>query len=340
MAELEQEFNINDYINDRNIETQKSRKDKKQKTEPENKPKRKIGKYILRFFLVLFAILLILVLTQIPKLMQIYEIFDSTSFDSTSSKRDDAKGILVIGTDLTSGEDNLNGFADSITYFGLNTTSRKSASVPVYRDTRVEVTCENNQLDNINRITKKHNISCFAETTSKFLNLPVDYYVSITIDGVATVVDKIGGITITPTETFSSKYGRDEQTHYFVAGQTQKMDGATTVAFLRDRQHGNGDRRANRQLLAIQAVKKACDNDLLKCYNDVLPNVSKMMRTNIPVDKITMLSAIGDSSYNTKAFPVIAGDDKEFPLPMGWTRIAKPEDLKTKTDYFRENIFA
>lgn len=334
MAEFEQEFNINDYINDRNIETQKSRKDNKTK----NKPKRKVGKYIFRTFLVIFAIVIVVALFQIPKLMQISEIFDSTSFSSTSSKREDAKGILVIGTDLTSGEESLNGYADSITYFGLNTTARKSASVPIYRDSRVEVTCQNNQQDNINRITKKYNIGCFAESASKFLTLPVDYYVSITIDGVATVVDKIGGITVTPTETFSSEYGRDGQIHNFVAGKPQKMDGATTVAFLRDRQHGNGDRRANRQLLAIQAVKKSCDGDLLKCYNDVLPNVSKMMRTNIPVDKITMLSAIGDTSYNTKSFPVISGQDTQ--LADGWSRIINEEDRKTKTDYFKQNIFA
>lgn len=355
MKKLEQDFDIEEYLHSRSITThyihddfddeaeaelpltKAQRKKAKKKQKKQQKQKRSIWKKILYFFALLLAIGLIIGATQFQKIQQISEVFDSTAFSTTQSKKGDAKGILVIGTDLSSGEESLNGYADSITYFGVNTANKKVASLPIYRDARVPVTCNNKQQDNINRITKKFNVTCLAESASAMLNLPVDYYVSITIDGVETIVDKIGGVTITPTETFSSIYGRDNKTHTFQKGVPQHMDGATVVAYLRDRQHGNGEGRANRQLSAIQAVKSACSSDILKCYNDVLPSVSKMMRTNIPVDKITMLSAIGDKSYDSKAFSVIAGQNTQ--LNDGWSQIIDENDRKTKTNYFRENIF-
>lgn len=350
--EHENDFDIQEYIRSRSIKTTEkidtSRYDtaelkafykyqkRKRKTQKKKK-KRSIWKKIGYFFLILLIIILIIAATQFQKIQQIYEVFDATTFSSTESKKNDAKGILVIGTDLTSGEESLNGFADSITYFGINSTNKTAASLPIYRDARIPVSCNNNQLDNINRITKKFNISCLAQSTSAMLDLPVDYYVAITIDGVETIVDKIGGVDITPTETFTSEYGRDNKIHSFQKGVKQHMDGATVVSYLRDRQHGNGENRANRQLSAIQAVKSACNTDVLKCYNDVLPSVKKMVRTNIPIDKISMLSAIGDKSYNSKAFSVITGQNTQ--LNDGWSQIIDETDKKTKTDYFRTNIF-
>lgn len=367
MKKIDENFNLEEYLNSRSMTTtytnddydydnqtaeaqtrvtpplsKKQRKKvqkfkRKQLKKQKKQKKRSFGKIILACFITIVIIALVIGATQFQKLQQIAEVFDGTSFSSTQSQRGDAKGILVIGTDLSSGEESLNGYADSITYFGVNTTKKQAASLPIYRDARIPVSCNNNQADNINRITKKFNVSCLAESTSKMLNLPVDYYVSITIDGVETIVDKIGGVYITPTETFSSEYGRDNKIHTFTKGVKQHMDGATVVAYLRDRQHGNGEGRANRQLSAIQAVKSACSSDILKCYNDVLPSVNKMVRTNVPVDKIAMLSAIGDTSYNSKAFSVISGQNTQ--LKDGWSQIIDENDKKTKTDYFRQNIF-
>ncbi|MGL4662265.1 MAG: LCP family protein [Culicoidibacterales bacterium] len=360
MEQYENDFDLNEYLRSRSMTeharyesdddyyydddrvdeypTKRNINRKPQKMKKQKRKKRSFWKIIWWIILVLLVVVIAIGASQFQTLQRIWETFDSTAFTTTQSKKSDAKGILVIGTDLTGSAENLNGYADSITYFGINTTARKTASLPIYRDARIPVTCNNKQLDNINRITKKFNITCLAESTSSMLNLPIDYYVAITIDGVQTVVDKIGGIDITPTETFTSEYGRDNKIHSFTKGVKQHMDGPTVVAYLRDRQHGNGEGRANRQLSAIQAVKSACTTDILKCYNDVLPSVSKMMRTNIPVDKITMLSAIGDKSYDAKAFSVISGQNTQ--LQDGWSQIVDEDDRKTKTDYFRNNIFA
>lgn len=348
MENYEQDFTVEKYLRSRSINPDEAITDdffdetRKRRNQPPGQPKKKkkrsIWKIIRRTLLVIGIVLLAIGATQYQKIQDIAQVFDSTAFSATQSNQNDAKGILVIGTDLSSGEESLNGYADSITYFGLNTTKKQVASLPIYRDARVGVTCNNNQKDNINRITKKHNINCFAESTANMLDLPVDYYVSVTIDGVETIVDKIGGIDITPNETFSSEYGRDGKVHSFVKGQTQHMSGSTVVAYLRDRQHGNGEGRANRQLSAIQAVKNACNADLLKCYNDVLPSVNKMMRTNVPADKISMLSAIGNKSYESKSFSVIGGQNTQ--LSDGWTQIIDENDRKTKTDYIRTNIFS
>lgn len=337
MEQYEQDFDVQEYLRSRSINATPSRSERNPKNHGKKKKKRSFWKFLWYTLLVLLAIAVGISASQFQKIQQISEVFDSTAFTSTQSKKNEAKGILVIGTDLSSGEESLNGYADSITYFGVNTSAKKSASLPIYRDARVPVTCNSNQEDNINRITKKFNINCLAESSSAMLDLPVDYYVSITIDGVETIVEKIGGIDITPNETFTSVYGRDNRTHTFQKGVKQHMDGPTVVAYLRDRQHGNGEGRANRQLSAIQAVKTSCNSDILKCYNDVLPSVNKMMKTNIPVDKISMLSAIGDKSYDAKAFPVIAGQNTQ--LSDGWSQIIDENDRKTKTDYFRTNIF-
>lgn len=317
---------------------------RRRSTNGKGRPKKK-KRLVFRIFRVIIIIIAVLALavgalylTQKPKLDQIAKVIDPVVFSQTTvSPTGDTKGILFVGTDLSEGEESKDGYADSITYFALNTATKKSAVLPIYRDARIPVTCNENKEDNINRLIKKHNVSCFAESTAQMLNLPVDYYATITINGLETVVEKIGGITITPVETFST-VGRGSVTYNFTKGTKVHMDGPTTIAYLRDRQHGNGEARANRQVAVILAIKNACNNDLLKCYNDVLPDVNQALRTNVPLDKLSTLSALGNKEYDMKSFSDLKGVNTQY--PDGWTQILDETDKKTKTQTIREHVFA
>ncbi|MGL4662883.1 MAG: LCP family protein [Culicoidibacterales bacterium] len=319
----------------------RSRNNKSRISEKQPKKKRGLGFRVFRVVMIVFSVIVIalgvLYMTQRQKIEQISKIIDPVVFPAeTVSPTGDTKGILVIGTDLSAGEESKDGYADSITYFAMNTATKHSAVLPIYRDARIPVTCNGNKEDNINRLIMKHNISCFAESTSKMLNLPVDYHVSITINGLETVIDKIGGIDVTPVETFST-VGRDHVPHSFTAGTKVHLDGATAIAYLRDRKHGNGEARANRQVAVILSIKNACGTDLLKCYNDVLPDVNQALRTNVPIEKISTLSALGNKDYRMKTFSDLKGTNTQY--PDGWTQILDEVDKKEKTSAIRDHVF-
>lgn len=319
----------------------RSRNNKTRASDKKSKKKSGLGFRIFRVVMIIFSVIVIalgvLYMTQRQKIEQISKIIDPVVFSpETVSPTGDTKGILVIGTDLSAGEGSKDGFADSITYFAMNTATKHSAVLPIYRDARIPVTCDGNKEDNINRLIMKHNISCFAESTSKMLGLPVDYHVSITIDGLETVIDRIGGINVTPVETFST-VGRGQIPYSFTKGATVHMDGPTAIAYLRDRQHGNGEARANRQVAVILSIKNACGHDLLKCYNDVLPDVNQALRTNVPIEKIPTLSALGNKDYDMKTFSDLKGTNTQY--PDGWTQILDEADKKEKTSAIRSHVF-
>lgn len=321
---------------------QKETLNKRTRAKSQEKKKKSI---FFRIFRVLFItvsviglVLGALYLSQKPKLDQIAKVIDPVVFSQTTvSPTGDTKGMLIVGTDLSEGEESKDGYADSITYFAMNTVTKKSAVLPIYRDARIPVTCNNDKEDNINRLIKKHSVACFAESTAKMLKLPVDYYATITINGLETVVEKVGGVTITPVETFST-VGRGGISYSFTKGVKVHMDAPTTIAYLRDRQHGNGEARANRQVAVILALKNACNNDLLKCYNDVLPDVNQALRTNVPIDKISTLSALGGKDYDMKSFSDLKGMNTQY--ADGWTQILDETDKQEKTNAIRTHVFS
>ncbi len=71
------------------------------------------------------------------------------------------------------------------------------------------------------------------KVVSKFLGVPIDHYMSFTMDAVPTVNDAVGGVTVTVLDDF-----QDSQT--LIKGETVTLMGQESLNYVRGR-HGAGD---------------------------------------------------------------------------------------------------
>src|SRR5699024_8020030 len=88
-------------------------------------------------------------------------------------------------------------------------------------------------------------------SVEKLMNVPVDHYATINMDGVKDLVDYAGGVNVTSNATFTVK-GKS-----YVKGQKYKLNGEEALAFIRSRKEegaGGDFGRQERQQLVIQAL--------------------------------------------------------------------------------------
>ena len=316
--------------------SRKSRREQ-QRGNKKDKPKKKF-KIIWSILLGVLVIVLAIAALQIPKIISILNTFEGTDLP-TFSKSSDKLGILILGMDKDGGENSDAGHTDSITYIGANLMTKKAYALPIYRDANIPVTCTATN-ENINRIYAQSGVECMAESVSLFLDLPIDNYVLLTMDGFIEIINELGTLSLTPKESFCSKYGIDKSIEYcFTAGVTEEMTADQAMAYLRYRASGNGEGRANRQVEIIKAVKDRCMEDMMGCYNKVGSHFASALKTNFSISNVSVLMDVFGSRFDFETLDVIQGENVEV-SPKNWSQFIDEQDKIAKTDIIRQEIFA
>ena len=140
----------------------------------------------------------------------------------------------------------------------------------------------------MDKITHAFNngISNTISTVEEFLNIPIDYYGIINLDGFMDMVDAIGGVTIDVEKDMTF---HDRLTNQYVTLKkgTQNLDGREALNYARFRSDGEGDfGRNRRQRQVIEAViAQTSEMRSMSHINDMFGVLSENFRTNIkPLD--------------------------------------------------------
>lgn len=193
-------------------------------------------------------------------------------------------GFLMLGSDngLHPGSD----YTDSITYIAYSPQKNKAYAIPIYRDSLIALTCGGEK--NINHVYQDNGPECLMKSVSKLLEMPVDYYIYTAADAFVRVVDAIGGIQVTPSETFCSKSSLIKEKKYCVtAGQSYTMDGNMLLSYSRDRNHGSGVPRANRHQDVLLGFARACLLKVNECSTGIIGEMSsKKIAHNLNITTI------------------------------------------------------
>lgn len=196
-------------------------------------------------------------------------------------------GFLMLGSDngLHAGSD----YTDSITYVAYSPEKNKAYAVPIYRDSLISLTCGGEK--NINHVYQDNGAECLMKSVAQMLKMPVDYYVYTSADAFVRVIDSVGGLAITPSETFCSSSSLISGKKYCVnAGETYKMDGNMLLSYSRDRNHGSGVPRANRHQDVLSSFTKTCLSNLESCARGVSSEmISKKIAHNLEVTDLMNL---------------------------------------------------
>ncbi|MBA4548173.1 LCP family protein [Thermoactinomyces intermedius] len=237
-------------------------------------------KWILRFFLLLFITVLLgfgyyvyLIWSAAHRSYVPPEQEKSDKRQEAVKWHEDPVAILMLGVDERNGDQ---GRADTIMIAALNPQEKDIVLTNIPRDTRVEIPGKNFR-DKINHSYAYGGVDLTRKTVEQFLDLPIDGYVQINMQGLKEIVDELGGIDVEVPFTFS--YGG----HTFKKGPMH-LNGEETLAFARMRKEDPlGDfGRIQRQQEVIRAiVRKGTDWTTITKLDTIMEKLGSNVKTDI-----------------------------------------------------------
>ena len=201
-----------------------------------------------------------------------------------TNKVDIAQGdpinVLLIGTDESKERTEQNGDvsrSDTMILVSLNPQTKSTKLLSIPRDAMTLIDGVSTP-DKINHAFAYGGAELTIATVQEFLDVPIDYYAVINMDGLVELIDAIGGIEVTSPLTFEYR-GTG-----FVEGETREVNGLKAMNFARMRYDDPEGEigRQNRQKLVIKAViDKAISANTLTTYPEILKVVSRNVQTNV-----------------------------------------------------------
>jgi LCP family protein required for cell wall assembly len=185
--------------------------------------------------------------------------------------------FLITGVDARG--ENHSGRTDTIIVMTVNPKNQSVKMLSIPRDTRTEIVGRGIQ-DKINHAHAFGGMSMTIDTVEQFLDIPIDHYVSINMEGFKGLVDAIGGVTVENAFAFT------ESGHSFNEGQLF-LSGDEALAYARMRKKDpRGDfGRNDRQRQIVEAViQEGAQLGSVTRVGNILGAVGASVRTDLDLD--------------------------------------------------------
>lgn len=210
----------------------------------------------------------------------------------------DPFSILLLGVDTGALGRKEQGRSDTMMVATVNPSSNKSLLVSLPRDTYAEIVGYDTQ-DKINHAYAFGGAAMSMDTVEQLLDVPIDHYIAINMQGIELLVDAVGGIEV--NNPFEFTYDGKN----FSKGK-QELNGEDALKYSRMRYDDpNGDYvRQERQRKIIAGVaKQVLSIKGLTNYRSILRTMGENVKTDLSFSD--MRSLMGD--YRT-AFGNITSD--------------------------------
>lgn len=248
--------------------------------------------------------------------------------------REDPLSILLVGVDKREGD---SGRTDSMIVATINpdTNSTKLLSIP--RDTKTEI-ISNSDPDK-NRTTKMNaayaygGIEMTIDTVENFLNVPIDYYVEVNMEGFKDIVDAVGGIDVNNQYEFEL----DGTTLY--EGQ-QHLDGEEALQYARMRKEdplGDFGRQERQKEVISKVVKKGASLSSLAKYDNILEALQDNVLTNLTLDDMIGIQARYKGAAKNIEKLQVEGEGKTI-SGDGWYFFVTDETRQALSDELRTHL--
>ena len=231
----------------------------------------------------------------IEKVTDIYTFTENIKVGENASAHKDLSvepfNILLIGF---APEESGGGLADSIILASVNPKSMTVTLTSVPRDSYVPIACYPGQSKDKITHSRAYGRECLMDTVGNIFDVDVDLYMEINFQGLADVVDAVGGIWIdSPVEfvgqTPSSRRG---EFTVWVGKGGQMANGDQALAFARERHampNGDLDRAIHQQEVIAQIAEKLINlRDVNKALK-VLDVAGDNFSTNLSLNQLTSI---------------------------------------------------
>ncbi|GLB60234.1 LCP family glycopolymer transferase [Cytobacillus sp. NCCP-133] len=231
--------------------------------------------------------------------------------------------VLMLGVDEREGD---KGRSDTMIVLAVNpqTESVKMLSIP--RDTRTEIIGRGSE-DKINHSYAFGGVEMAMETVEDFLDIPINYYVKMNMEGFQDIVDAVNGVDVYNDLAFRAGMNQ------FSKGNIH-LDGEEALAFVRMRKDDpNGDfGRQHRQREVIQGViDKGASFSSLTRLDDILAALGKNVKTNITFSEmVDMQKNYKDTGKNIDQLSIEG--DGQYIGDIWYLIVPEEEQLRVQTE--------
>ena len=312
-----------------------------QRSEPKGKKKKKTGKIILGIF-VFFSMLIVVAVSTLMIMINSGKNnlldYEDTTVEAVEEAEVEEDGktvryngkiyrlnenitsIACLGVDKTDINQNgvvgTSGQADTIIVIAFNTETGKAKVISIPRDTITAidvydtkgsfVKVEETQVCLAYAYGDGGKTSCenvIASLQKLMFGIPIRSYAALDLEGIGALNDAIGGVTVTPNESFAG----------FKKGQSVKLKGDMAMNFVRYRDHKRVDAnlyRMQRQMQYIKAFSSTAVRTVgtdLSAISDIYNTALNYSYTNISLSDVSYLAV----SFVTKA----NGEFETFTVP-------------------------
>ncbi|MGE7997658.1 LCP family protein [Lysinibacillus sp. NPDC093190] len=263
--------------------------EKNMKRSKEKKSKKKIWLWIVGSLLTIILIFIGTAYYTIQKTMNKINtpLIEATGDDNKEQKivtKKDPFSVLMLGVDERKND---SGRSDTMIVITVNPEKHTMKMLSIPRDTRTEI-IGHNSVDKINHAYAFGGVPMAVNTVEHFLDIPIDYYVFINMEGFLQIIDTIGGVTI------DNDMDLTYDSYHYPKGEVT-LDGDKALVFSRIRyEDPRGDfGRQIRQRQIIEAVlKKASTPSILLKATDMLDVVGDNVRMNFTMKDLIQLQSI------------------------------------------------
>lgn len=230
--------------------------------------------------------------------------------------------ILLMGVDMdqaTRGGVWEEGRSDSMILVTVNPKTKETTMMSLTRDIMVEIAEANGEstgtVEKLNHSYSYGQAPMAIATIEKMMDINIDRYIEINMDGLVELVDAVGGIEVNNTLGFPISISEYEPAYTSIVPTGKRLvngDQALVYARMRyDDPEGDIGRQRRQREVITAIVKKLLQLDGFTQYKKILTAISNNMRTDIEISTATIPELLGykDSIRNLHSYQLRGIDE-------------------------------
>lgn len=315
------------------------------------KRKRKKGSVWKKVRIIVFSLVLILVITGGIVFAKLYHDV-AKSADATYAKVERTKtsagreadvdlskkepfSVLLLGVDTGALGRTYKGRSDSMMVATVNPNDNKTTLISLERDTYATIVGHGTE-DKINHAYAFGGAGMSMDTVSDLLDIPIDHYIVINMEGIQQLVDAVGGVDVNNSLKFD--YSQDGKTYNYDIGKIH-LEGMKALGYLRmryDDPEGDYGRQRRQREVVTAIAKKVLSLDGVTQYKALLDAMEDNVLTDLTFDQMKQIALDYRDAFKTIDTRQLKGTGF-MQDGVSYQRVSE-EDLKALQDQLKTEL--
>jgi LCP family protein required for cell wall assembly len=186
--------------------------------------------------------------------------------------------VLMLGVDERKGD---KGRSDTMIVLTVNPNKNSIKMLSIPRDTRTEIVGRGKE-DKINHAYAFGGVEMSMSTVENFLDIPIDYYMKINMEGFKDIVDAVGGVTVNNDLDFTS-----DGVHFAEGPLTLNGEDALKFSRMRyDDPRGDFGRQLRQRLIIQGVIHEGASVSSITNFGSIFSALSANIKTNLTFEEM------------------------------------------------------